>query len=303
MQYQSGAVSPVGSISDGWNLIKNDYWLFFGMTTVMVFILIIVATILNLINNGITFALMSVLGIATTNATDLTKVSASVAPQLISMVISIFTSIILTTLSGCLYCGIYAGLSRKANTGTADFGDLFSGFQKFTPCLIVAVVLSIIQFIIGVVMLFVGVAFGVSALGAGMMMGKDGQPDFAMLSGLLGVISILFVLYLVISLILGALTTFIYPLIGERNLSGMEAFSLSIKSGFANIGGLILMLILLGLIAVGGAFVCLIGVLFVFPVLISSVFMAFQNVFGKLDGNQFNYAPPPPPTFGNQPGY
>lgn len=303
MQYQSGAVSPVGSISDGWNLIKNDYWLFFGMTTVMLVILIIAALILNLINNGITFALMSVLGVATTNATDITKVSASIAPQLISMVISIFTSIIVTTLSGCLYCGIYAALSRKSNTGTADFGDLFSGFQKFTPCLIVAVVLSIIQFIIGVVMLFVGVAFGVSAVGAGMLMGKDGQPDFAMVSGILGIVFLLLAIYAVIAIIIGALTMFIYPLIGERNLSGIEALTLSIKSGFGNIVGLISLFILLFFMGLGGAMVCGIGILFVIPIVAAAVFSAFQSVFGKLGGNQFNYAPPPPPNFGNQQGY
>lgn len=303
MQYQSGAVSPVESISNGWNLIKNDYWLFFGMTSVMLVILIIAAVILNLINNGITFALMSVLGMATADATDITKVSANIAPQLLSMVISIFTSIIVTTLSGCLYCGIYAAFSRKANTGQVDFGDLFSGFQKFMPCLIVAVVLSIIQFIISVIMLFVGVAFGVSALGAGMIMGKNGQPDFAMLSGIIGIALVLFAIYIVIAMIMGALTTFIYPLIGERNLSGIEALTLSIKSGFSNIGGLILMLFLLGLMALGGAMVCGVGILFVFPVMMAAVFSAFQSVFGKMGGNQYNYAPPPPPPFGNQPGY
>ncbi len=303
MQYQSGAVSPVESISNGWNLIKNDYWLFFGMTTVMIVILIVAAVILNLINNGITFGLMTVLGMATADATDITKVSASIAPQLLSMVISIFTSIILTTISGCFYCGIYAGLSRKVNTGTADFGDLFSGLQKFQPCLIVAVVLSIIQFVISVVMLFVGVAFGVSAVGAGMMMGKDGQPDFAMLSGIIGIVLVLVAIYFVIAIIIGALTTFIYPLIGERNLSGMEALTLSIKSGFGNIGGIILMMFLLGLMGIGGAMVCGVGILFVMPVMMAAIFTAFQSVFGKLGGNQSNYAPPPPPNFGNQPGY
>lgn len=303
MQYQSGAVSPVESISNGWNLIKNDYWLFFGMTTVMIIIVIIAAVILNLINNGITFGLMSVLGMATADATDITKVSANIAPQLLSMVISIFTSIIVSTLSGCLYCGIYAALSRKSNTGTADFGDLFSGFQKLVPCLIVAVVLSIIQFIISVVMLFVGVAFGVSAFGAGMMMGKDGQPDFAMLSGILGIVFLLLAIYIVFAIIIGALTTFIYPLIGERNLSGMEALTLSIKSGFGNIGGIILMMFLLGLMAVGGALACGVGILFVMPIMLAAIFAAFQSVFGKMGGNQTNYAPPPPPNFGNQQGF
>ena len=303
MQYQSGAVSPVESIQRGWDLIKSDYWVFFGMTTLMIVIVVVASLILSAINNFIAGGLASVLGMAATNANDIGKASAVIAPQLISMVIGIFVNIIIGALSGCLYCGIYAALSRKVNTGVADFSDLFTGFEKFQQCLIVAAILSVIQFVIGVVMLFTGVAFGVSAFGAGMLMGKDGMPDFAILSGILGVVLILGLIYLVITIILGALTTFIYPLIGERNLQGVEAVSLSVKAGFANIGGIILLLLLLGVMGFIGALACGIGILFVLPIMSAAIFAAYQSVFGTTS-NQSNYSsPPPPPNFGNQPGY
>ncbi len=60
-------------------------------------------------------------------------------------------------------------MSRKSNSGVADFSDLFGGFKKITACLIVAAVVALIQFVIGVVMLLGGAALGVSALGIGML--------------------------------------------------------------------------------------------------------------------------------------
>lgn len=301
MEYQSGAVSPVGSISEGWNIIKDSYWIFFGMMLVTIIILIGVSLVLSLINNAIAFAISAAFGVAAQNTGEAGQISAAIAPQMISMVISIFTNIIVTTLSGVLFCGIYAALSRKVNTGVADFGDLFSGFQKIMPCLIVAAIMSLVQFVIGVGMLLGGAAVGVSAFGMGMLM-KDGQFDPSVLGGIIFAVLIFVAVYVVILLIISALTTFVYPLIGERNLSGGEALLLSVKSGFSNLGGIILMMILLFLISMGGAMLCFVGLLFVAPILPASIFAAYQSVFGRTRSSG-QYAPPPPPIFNNQPQY
>ena len=301
MEFQSGAVRPIGSIEDGWNIIKDDYWTFFGMTAVTLVILIVAAVILGLINNAIVFGISTVSGIAASNAGDVAKVSAAVVPQLISMFISIFTNIIVGAVSGAFFCGIYAALSRKANSGVADFSDLFAGFQKFKACLVVAAVLSVVQFVIGAVALFGGAALGFSALGMGMLI-KDGQLNPAALGGVIIIALVFLTVTFVVNLIVSALTSFTYPLIGERNLSGGEALMLSIKGGFANLGRLILMLLLLGLMAFAGLLVCLVGVLFVAPILTASIFAAYQSVFGRT-GNAYQNVPPPPPIFNNQPQY
>jgi len=301
MEYQSGAVRPVGSIEEGWKIIKDDYWTFFFMTLITIVLLIVAAMILGLINNAITFGISAALGATTRNSGDAAKISAAILPQLISMVISIFTNIIVATASGALFCGIYTALSRKANSGVAEFGDLFSGFQKLLPCLVVAVVLSVVQFVIGLVALLGGAALGVSALGLGMLT-RDGQFNPAALGGLFLVVILFIVVTFVINLIISALTAFVYPLIADRNLSGGQALMLSIKSGLANIGGLILLMILLALIVIGGALACLIGILFVMPVIVAALFAAYQSVFGRT-GGFYQHAPPPPPVFNNQPGY
>lgn len=301
MEYQSGAIRPVGNIQDGWAIIKDDYWTFFGMTLVAFVIVIVVAVILGVINNAITFGVSAALGMATNKGGDAAKISASIVPQLISMVISLFTNIIVGALSGVLFCGIYKALSNKIDSGAANFGDLFGGFQKISACLIVATVVALVQFVLSLAMLLGGAALGVSVIGSGMIT-RDGQLNPALFGGLFLVALAFGIIYLIISLIISALTTFAYPLIGDRDLPGGQALTLSIKAGFANLGGIILMTILLGLMLIGGAFVCLIGILFVAPIASAAIFSAYQSVFGRAAGS-FQQAPPPPPTFNDQPGY
>lgn len=301
MEYQSGAVSPVGSISEGWNIIKDNYWLFFGMTAVAIIILFVAALILGFINNIITLAVSAAFGMATQNSGEVGRASAAIVPQLVSMFISIFTNIIVLIISGALFCGIYKALSRQANSGSADFGDLFSGFQKLMPCLVVAVVMSLVQFVISIVFLLGGAAVGVSAIGIGMLT-KDGQFNPALFGGLFLIILVFLGIYIIISLVISALTAFVYPLISERDLSGGQALLLSIKSGFSNLIGLILLFILLGLMGLGGVLLCFVGIFFVAPILSAAIFAAFRSVWGRTqDFRQYN--PPTPPVFGNQPGY
>ena len=119
MEFQSGAVRPVGSIEDGWNIIKDDYWTFFGMTLVTIIILVVAAVILGAINNAITFGISTVLGIASSSSGDAAKISAAVLPQLISMVISIFTNIIVGAVSGA-FCLV----KRVRYSGPPAFGPV-----------------------------------------------------------------------------------------------------------------------------------------------------------------------------------
>ena len=300
MEFQSGVVRPIGSIEKGWNIIKDDYWTFFSMTLVAIIILVVGAVILGFINNIITFGISAVLGVATVNSGDAGKISAAILPQVISVFISIFTNFVVATLSGVLFCGIYTALSRKASGEIANFGDLFAGFQKIQSCLIVAIVLSGIQFVIALVTLLGGAAVGFSA-GLGMLT-KDGKLNPAVFGGLFLVILVFVIFTFLINLIISALTAFVYPLISEHNLSGGQALMLSAKSGLANIGGLILLLLLLILMAVGGVLVCFVGIFFVAPIISAAMFAAYQSVFGKSQ-DFYQHTPPPPPIFSNQQGY
>ncbi len=304
MEYQSGVVSPIKSIEQGWQIIKNDYWMYVLMILVFSVIIIVGSLILGVINQAITGVIGGVLGMATTNSGDVAQASAIIIPQIIAQIVSFFTSIILTTLAGVLVCGLYKSLSRVSSGGRADFADLFSGFEHIQACFIYAVVISIINFIIGVVYLVAAVAVGAGALVGGLsgIMTRDGQINPAVFGGLALIILAFAGISIIVQLIISSLTAFVYPLIAERNLSGGQAFLLSIKSGLSNLVGLILLLILMFLMILGGVFACFIGVLFVAPIIMGSMYAAFQSVFGRIGGNQ-QYNPPPPPNFGQQPGY
>ena len=64
MEYQSGAVRPIGSIEQGWQLIKNDYFMYVAMVVVFGIILIVVSLILSTINSVITNVISAALGVA-----------------------------------------------------------------------------------------------------------------------------------------------------------------------------------------------------------------------------------------------
>jgi uncharacterized membrane protein len=108
---------------------------------------------------------------------------------------------------------------------------------------------------------------------------------------------------LIVQMIYAVLTTFVYPLIAEREISGIDATLLSLRAGLSNLGGLILLFILLGLMMFAGALLCLIGVIFVGPLIYASNYAAFRSVFPS-ERSIRNEMPPPPPTWGSpQPGY
>ena len=297
MEYQSGAVAPVGSIEEGWSFIKDDYWTFFLMSLLSFVMLAAVAVVVGLINNLITLGISTAFGAATHDAGDAGKISAAFVPQIVSMFVSFFTGIIITTLAGTLACGFYTALSRKVNTGVADFSDLFGGFNYWQSCLTASVVLSAIQFIINVVILMIGLVLGISAFGAGIL-GQNGKLNPNLLGAIFGFGLLIAFFYILLMLLLAVATAFVFPLIAERGLSGIQALALSARGGLSNALGLIGFFILQSLLVLGGFLLCGVGILFVAPLMYASVFAAYRQVFGVTNSN-FNppMPPPPPPIF------
>lgn len=152
---RANAVMPLGNVEDGWQKIKNDYWLFFAMTLVEL-----------LITLAVSFAINSLVGFIAGLAAGGLKAAeqtsnAGVITQLILQFLSIFASLILLTLAGMFNCGIFTALSRKADGDVPTFSNLFDGFNFFQPCLIVAVVLTLINFLLGVIVLGLNFVVGV----------------------------------------------------------------------------------------------------------------------------------------------
>ena len=297
MEYNSGAVSPVESFKEGWQIIESDYWVFFSMTLVSGIIIVAAAMILGTINNLITVGLSSLVDLSTKDTDGVTRVSASAIPQLIGQFFAIFVNIIIGTISGAFSCGIFQGFVRKVNTGAANFGDLFSGFGKVFQCLVVSGFLALIQFLIGVVSIVFGMAVGVS-VGLEAIF-KNGKLDPTAFGGLFLIALAFGAIAFIIQFLIQALTVFVYPLLATSDLSGGKALILSIKAAFSNLGGIILLIILQSLLLIAGALLCLIGIIFVLPVTVAAVFTAYRQVFG-IQNSEFGLQTPPPPPLFNQ---
>lgn len=302
MQHQTGTVQPIGSIEQGWNLIKNDYWLFFGMTTLMIVIVIALAFILQFILSLIAIPINMAIGAASVPANDSGKIALSIIPSIVAQVLGVFSALIVGTITGMLTCGIYTAFSRRAANGQASFSDLFEGFQYFKQAFVVSAIMAVVNFILNLVFIISAAALGLTAVFSGILTPR-GEPNWAILSGIIGILLVFFLIYFLILLIISALTVFVYPLIAERKVSAFQAFGMSFNAALRNLLSIILLLILLFLISLAGAAVCGIGIFFVIPILSATIFTAYTQVFG-LSGNNFNrYAPPPPPVFNNQPGF
>lgn len=192
-------------------------------------------------------------------------------------------------LLGPMYCGIYYCNFQLMNGRRPEFADLFKGFSYFLPALIATLV-----FVIPVVIFTVVSTVSVFAVMAGITDSR-GQIDPSGIAMLYGVIFGEGIIFAIVLSCIHAFIMFTYPLIVEHNLSGPDAFKLSAKAAWANLGGvvgLILWEFVLGFI---GYLVCGIGLYFVLPVMFTGVLVAYKKVFPGVQAR--NFTPPPPSAY------
>lgn len=236
-EFQTGVIRPVECMKEGWELIKDDYWLFLGITFVGM-----------LVGGIIPFGI----GI------------------------------------GAMFCGIYFVMLQKMNRQRFEFGDLFKGFNYFVPGLVTSLIV-IVPSIIAVFLLYgsmIALIFGVAA--------SNGNEAV-----IFGMFATLFVEGIIIALILScfhALVMFAYPLIVDRNLNGLDAFKLSARAVWANLSGVVGIILLEFVMGIVGYMALAIGVYFVLPIMFAGVLVAYRKVFPPL--NQ-NYNPPQPNMYQN----
>lgn len=245
-EFRTGVIKPVECMNEGWAMIKDRYWLIFGITLV-----------------GMLIGGLIPLGIGI----------------------------------GAMFCGIYYVLLRKMNGENFEFGDLFKGFNYFLPGLITSLIV-IIPALIGAIIIYGSMMAIFFA-----SMGPSGKIDDSVLIGL---IITFFVEAVVFSLFMGclhALVMFAYPLIVDRGLNGVEAFKLSAKAVWANLSGvvgIILLEFVMGFAAyILTFFIFGLGAYLVMPVMFAGVLVAYRRVFSY--EQRFDQPPPPPsyPDAGN----
>jgi hypothetical protein len=293
MDIKAGAIDPTRTISEGWEIIKSQYWLFFAMCLVFLVITFAISIVLGLID-GVVAQIISLAFVGSFGRQNETlKNVAPLLPQIISQILSFFTNLILGTFSGILLCGIYRALSNKLNGGNFNFGDLFAGFPYWRQCAVVSVFMALVQLIFVIVFLAIAAAVGFSAIGS-QIITADGKLNPQISGTIVLIFGVVGIVYLIFAVLFGACVMFIYPLIAERGLSASEAVSLSVKGGLKNLIGVVALIILQALMAIGGLLACVIGLLFVMPVIYASTFAAYRRVFDSVPPRNEQFSPPPP---------
>ena len=243
--FRRGVVEPVECLKAGWNLVRNEYWLFVGMCAV-------------------------------------------------GMIIG--SAVPLGILMGPMMCGLYLAFFRKRRGLPIEFGTLFKGFDYFGQS-VVAALLHIIPITVVIVGCYIFLYVGMLAtMIAASQAGEEAAP-VAMLS----FVFIMLLFYAIIMLLVIVISvgfTFAYPLIVDRGIPGLDAVKLSFRAAFANFWRLLGMSLLGALLGMGGVLLCYIGIVLVFPITLSAVAVAYEQVFGLSEpGDLAPNLPPPPPTF------
>lgn len=247
--FNSGAINAPDCLSQGWNLIKDNYLLFLGMTVIEIVI-------------GVVVSLIPFVG-----------------------------GIISTLIAAPLLCGVYMALLKQHRGEPVEFSTLFDGFNRFVPAVLVTLLGLLPVFILG----FAGIFFSSLTFGLTNIRGANADGIFRGL-GAVFVLAML-VTYLVV-IVLQILLFFALPLIADRDVSFMDAVKLSINAAMANIGGLILLILLEILVGLAGVVACCIGVLFVMPIIYAANIIAYRQVFPDTNLPFGNQAPPTPEQYG-----
>ncbi len=196
-------------------------------------------------------------------------------------------------LLGAMYCGIYYALLRKMRGETVAFEDLFKGFSFFVPALVATLIFIIPIFI------SMFVTYGSMFAMMFTMIDSRGRVNPAAIFSLYAVIIVEGVVFAVLISCIHAFVTFSYPLIVERNMSGWAAFKLSARAVWANLSGVIGLILVEFALGFIGYLACGFGLYFVFPVLFAGVAVAYRRVFPYLGNENYNRPPsniPPQPN-------
>lgn len=237
IEFKTGVIHPVECMREGWELIKHEYWLFFGITFV-----------------GILIAGFIPFGIGL----------------------------------GAMFCGIYFCLLQKMRGERVSFEELFKGFNYFIPSLMATLI-----FIIPAVIL--GLASYIPLFLMQIRFMNSTNPDPNEIIAFFGFFIVEMIL---VCLILGSIHTFLffaYPLIVEREMPGLEAFKLSARAVWGNLGGVVNFILLQFLLCFVGYLFCIVGVYFTIPVMFAGSIVAYRKVFPNAGYQVFN--PPPPNAF------
>src|SRR6185503_1715732 len=102
------------------------------------------------------------------------------------------------------------------------------------------------------------------------------------MSGLVGVALAAgaFAVWMVVSMVIGTLVLFTYPLIVDKRVRGLDALKLSLRAASANVWGLVGLSVITTAMGIAGVLCCYVGAFLVMPVSFGAFTAAYVRVFG-----------------------
>ncbi len=203
-------------------------------------------------------------------------------------------------LVGPIMGGFYFLALKDMRGEPVDFGMMFKGFDKFVPLMVIGLIQSIPGVIFQIIRFSMNIGEILSTGGAGRNINffQSDIPNFGLAEGISIVMVFVGLAFALISIVWTIALQFAIPIALENDIGPIDAIKLSVNAALANLGGMILML-LLGIVAaiLGMLAICL-GLFVAIPVIWVANAFAYRQVFPLID-RQFNMSPPPPNAYGS----
>jgi uncharacterized membrane protein len=181
-------------------------------------------------------------------------------------------------LIGPCMSGLYMCYFRMMDGEKPSFDLLFKGFDHFVQSLI-ATLLWMVPFMvvmgIGYFMFVVGMIASMPQNPAGP--GRVAEPPWELFAGF----GVFMLVVMLASVAAHLVIVFMYQLIVDRRLPGVQALTTSARAVGANFTGVLGLMALEFLASTVGACACYVGVIFVFPINFAATAVAYRMVFPK----------------------
>jgi large-conductance mechanosensitive channel len=190
-------------------------------------------------------------------------------------------------LAGPMMCGIYYCLIRKQRGRPIKFEMLFKGFDHFVQSLIATLIMLVPLLVILIPGYIVVIAILFATMRPAPGGGPAPPPSPAPFLIAYGAFMLLVIL---VSIVVAVLFFFVYPLIIDRKLSGVQAVKTSFKAAMGNLGGVLGLVLLNFVLTFVGLLACYVGAFFVMPIHFGAIAVAYRQVFPD------EHVEPPKPT-------
>lgn len=187
-------------------------------------------------------------------------------------------------LTGPFMCGIFLAYKARSRGEKVEFRQLADGFQHFVESLIASLILIAVT--VALMLPLSGFLAAAIVILENVRIDRDAREITQILAavGFAG-------MALAVVVLVASASLFVYPLIADRKLSGIEALRQSATAFFEHPGDVLRVVLLNGLLYVLSAICCCLGMYLLLPFLFASVWLAYRELFPDLDAPVTTPAP------------